>query len=597
MKYRILMLLVLAATLGAQDKKDANDEAVLRVYDLDGLAVRPVRWYTGDFPPPMEHEFALLGAPETRDNMPEDDAVEADAFEPADMVVNCVRAFLGDVEGIFAAEAVDDGRRLLARAKPEDQAIIARIVEKFREAGDPPVEIAVRRMSFPDRALDDSTRAMLLAPAKLGDEQLLALAKLDVHGGRQQGMLEVPVGRWGVFRATREIRYVPDFNAEIAQAASIADPVPARAADGVKAAVRPFVMSDGRLLLRVVASAGDRADDLRRFMMGPSEVRDELRIRTTDYGEVEQSDYRGAAVSTEAVVVVGQPAVVVLSSSTGSDVRWDVLALTVAAAPKAPPADTFVIQPVGALTAEDSERSLRWSSGTGELMMAGSEKPVERLPLDDLVDLLGRSGFPAEQEGEFRTGAADLCGGCVLLRGSAADVSKAGQAVATLERELIRPARLAIVLTVDRPGQESRTAGILASPMTVGRKAALAAYARMDTIGDYDVEVAQESRIADPNLTIVTAGSFANADLSQLDDGTYRLRLDLTVAGAPQGIQTSSARAGGVPPVQCVPLSKCVAPIRADLVAGRPRTFDLGPDPFSSTEGGRIRATVTVESQ
>jgi hypothetical protein len=91
-----------------------------------------------------------------------------------------------------------------------DHKTVARVLEQLRAAGDPAVEIDVRHFTIPDRALDDAARAMLLAPGQLEAEQIAALARLDIRGGRQGGTLQVPLGRWGVYRDTRQLRYVPD---------------------------------------------------------------------------------------------------------------------------------------------------------------------------------------------------------------------------------------------------------------------------------------------------------------------------------------------------------------------------------------------------
>jgi len=328
--------------------------------------------------------------------------------------------------------------------------------------------------------------------------------------------------------------------------------------------------------------------------MGASETQDTLRLRNTDYGDIEQCDYRGGAVSTEAVVPLGETACVVLATQTGPEVRWDVLALTVTSAPKPLVSETFAIMPVGALVAPDVVRELRWHGDTGELSLFAEDEPVQRLPLDSIVALLGMG---AGREGEFGFGDSRLDGGSLLLRGPASTLRATSESVAALERELVRPARLDVVLSVERPEGGRRTVGVLSAPMTVGRKAALASYLRMDTIGDYDVEIAQEARIADPVPQVATAGAFANAVLSRNPDGTFRLELDLTVAAAPEGIRTSFSRTGGVPLIQTVPLSKCVAPIRLDLAAGVARAVELGPDPFSGGGEGRLVASVSVQAR
>jgi hypothetical protein len=581
-------LLVLAAALGAQEA----EPSVLRVYDLGALAVGKRGWFDGENPGSAESDFSLLGSSH-QEAAREADWIHEDAWTPADLAVEVVRAFVGDVEGTFKLQPIDGGRRLLGRMTEADHRTVARVLEQLGAAGDPVVEIEVRHLTILDRSLDDATRAMLLAPGRLDADQIAALVRLDIRGGRQGGTLQTPLGRWGVYRDVRQLRYVPDFDVEIAQGASVPDPVPAIATDGLKVAIRPFLLRDGRFVLRVVSSMGDGSEP-RRFVMGSQEVQDELRLRNTDFGEVEQCDYRGAAVSTEMVVVPGRDGVMVLGTQAGAEVRWDVLALAVRGAPRPVTGDTFAVTPVGALVADDPPRALAWNGETGELSLVPEERPGARI---DTKGILDRLDFYAEQEGEFRVGNDSLSGGCLLFRGSAEGLRKVNDGIVALERELLRGALVEIRLDVAGPGAESRTAGLLAGPMTAGRKTALAAYMRMDTVGDYDTEVAQEARISDPKHVVVTVGVFANADLFLNLDGTYRLHVDLTASAAPEGIRTSASRAGGLPLVQTVPIAKRVASIRVDLAAGRPRTVELGTNPFPGGAGGRLVAVLTVQPQ
>jgi len=587
MTNRILaVLLALSTALLAQEP----DRPATRVYDLTSLAVTPHAEVYGEDTGPVAKPFSLLGSTRPEEGSQESDSFDEQPWAPADLVIEVVRTFVGDVKGIFELDATNGGLRLLSRMNEADQKTVARVIEQIRASGEPPIEIDVRHLTIDDRSLDEATRALLLVPGKIDEEQLAALARLDVRGGRQGGMVEAALGRWAVYREVRELRYVPDFDVEIAQGAAIPDPVPQTMADGLKVAVRPFLLRDSCYLLRVVASMGDRSGP-RRFDMGAREVQDVLRLRNTDYGEIEQCDYQGGVVSTEMVVVPGKPSVVVLASDTNGQVRWDLLALTVKTAPRAVTGDTFAVTPVGALVAQDPPRTLAWNAETGELSLIVWEEGLSRMPLDELVE---RIDFPAEMTGEFKSGSADLFAGSVLLRGPSEELRKANDRIATLESELIRPAMLEVRLMVESP-KESRTVGMLSAPVTLDRKAALASYLRMDTVGDYDVEVAQESRIADPVHIVATAGAFANVNLSENFDGGYRLDLGLVVSAAPQGIRTSEARAGGVPLLQTVQIAKRTTQIRIDLAPGRPRTIELGTSPFGAD--GRLVAVITVESQ
>jgi hypothetical protein len=589
---RPIVLLALAASLAAQDPEPAKDRPVLRVYELGALAPMLKRPLHGEGASPAERDFSILGSTHAWEAERESDWIEEEQPNLGGMVAELLKSF-GHEPSVMP---VDGGRALLVRAGEADHRTFARVVEQLRGAGDPPVELDVRHLTLFDRTLDDSARAALAAPGRIDAEQLALLARQqDARGGRRGGTLHAPLGRWAVYRAVRQVRYLPDFDVEIAQAAAVADPVPSIATDGLKVAVRPFLLRDGRLLLRVIASAGDLDGEVRHVSLAASEVQDELRLRNTDFGEVEQCDYRGGVVSTDLVAAPGRTATVVLATEAQGETRYDILALTVRASPRPAGVETFVVTPVGALVAGDFARGLSWHAQTGELtLLPREDEPPARFQIDGLIESLG---VPMEEEGEFRNAVGDLHGGSIIVRASMEKTRAFLDGIGAMERDLIRPVRLEIRFTVERPGRETRAVGLLASPITAGRGVALAAYRRVDTIGDYDVEVAQESRIADPNHVVVTAGIFANAAVFANADGTYRLHLDLTVRGAPEPIRPIVSHVGGVPTLQSVAISRRTDPLRLDVAPGKPRTIDLGPDPFVAGGDGRLVAVVTVEPQ
>jgi hypothetical protein len=575
---KLLIVIVLSALAAAQEA----ERPVFKVYDLGPLAPAAGARFL-ERPDGYHAEFSVLGnthASLTR----EEDWLDPARETHASMVLELLTAFAPALE--ITAQELNDKRQLLVGTTEAGHRILARIIGQLRAAADPPVEIDVRHLVLDGRALDDAGRAALEALARGAAEPPAALARLDRHGGRRGGTLVAPVGTWAVYRAVREIRYVPDYDVEIAQAASIADPIAAVATDGVKAAVRPFLLRDGRVLLRIVASAGDIDGEVRRVELQGREFQDTLRLRNTDLASVEQVDYDGGVVSTEAVVAPGGGCAVVLGSPAGGAARWDVLLFTVRAAPKpVGAADTFAVIPVGALTSADPARSLAWQP-SGELTLAAGEARTGSAIEEALA-------IDSNDEGEFLV-LSEVHGGTLLLRGTLEEVKAASETILALERALIRPARLDVRFAVERAGGEPAAAGGLVAPLVLGRPLALAAYRRIDTVGDYDVEIAQESRIADPNHVVVTAGYFGNALLSANPDATLRLHLDLTAAGAPDGMRAVAAQAGGVPLIQSVPLRRRVDPLRLDLAPGKPRRIELGPDPFSADEGGRLVAIVTV---
>ena len=161
--------------------------------------------------------------------------------------------------------------------------------------------------------------------------------------------------------------------------------------------------------------------------------------------------------------------------------------------------------------------------------------------------------------------------------------------VASFERELLRPVRLKIELLAG-----DKTVGLLAAPLLIDRTAAFAAYHQLDFLSDYEVEVAQEARIADPVRDFAYGGMFANVKVSPAGARNYRLRLDLRVA-AMDAIRAINPAAGGFGSLQSVPVRTRHVRTMLDLAPGRPKTIDLGRNPYAPDKPGRLIARVSVD--
>jgi len=369
--------------------------------------------------------------------------------------------------------------------------------------------------------------------------------------------------------------YVPDYDVEIAQAASIADPMALVANEGLKAVLRPFPLQDGRTLLRVYASAGDLDKEMRRFEMRSPERTETLRIRNTDYGMLEQSDFRGCAVSTEMVLKPGATAGMLAGYSRG---LTHVLLFRLKKAPPAPKTGTFVVMATGALSAEDPPYA--FDEWPGREILLSPRGEAVRIDVDELSEFLRNE---LEDDGaSFLHWASWLRGGATVVRAPTAKATRVLDALRTLERALLKPLRIDFKLS---------DGGQFSGPLLAGRPAAFGAFHRLDYVGDYNVEVAQQSRIADPVHSVAYAGIFANVTVHPASSGEYVVRIELKLLGMTEGIRKVASQAGGVPELQSVPVREIKTVVRARLKAGVAHSLDLGRNPYGA---GRLRATITI---
>jgi hypothetical protein len=586
-------LFLLALLAAAQEPAAPAGASFLRIHDLGPLS--PVSGRPEDRTPLAEGGFGLLG-PENVASGDEPAWMRLPEEQPEsrrDLVLEIFRSFAVGVE--MECWDVAQGSGILVRTTEEGHRMIARILDLLRRPGTPPVEMEVSHFSIDARTLDEAAAAALRAAAegRLDADQLAVLARCDTSKGRDRGTLHGSLGRWSCFRAAREVRYLPDYDVEIAQASAIADPIPRIATEGFVAAIRPLPMQDGRLLLRIVASAGRIDGGIRSFDLAAREQLDSLRIRNTDFGLIEQCDFQGGAVATDAAVSAGRPCAAVLASPAPGGTRYEVIAVTVRTLPKPPAPDTFLVAPIGALVAADPEWLFAWHAESGELQLLPIAGGEGRPPLDGgaLLDALDLASIHPDGSG-FLYRDETLYGGSLLLRADEAGARAALERLKEVERALVRPVWLDIRFAVEAPGAVAREVGVLASPLNVGRRMAAAAYRRMDSVGDYDVEVAQEARIADPIPHTVTAGLFANALVVPGSEQALRLLLDLEVAGVPEAIRTILPAAGGVPALQSESVRRREERLRIDLVPGQPKSIHLGSDPFDPAGEGRLIVTL-----
>jgi len=479
--------------------------------------------------------------------------------------------------------------QILVYGTEAEHGVAAHLIDRSREHAYLHVEI--RELVLPKRRLAGLARTALdaLLDGSATRETVERLKSLDAARGTRGGTLHAVPGLWTPLEQVRRVRYLSDFDVEIAQAASIADPIVRTGTEGLRVAVRGLPLTDGRVVLNVAASTGAFSGGLGRFELAASDPPESLAIRDTNYGAVEQADFRGACVATDLLLRPGRPAGVLLKSPDGSSDAAHVLLFRLRAGAVARSAARGeALLPIGAFTQPHPYFGLRTLLG-GSLRWRGTFERSENAAyrLDGIKEELERQ---LETDDGGYVEELDVLGGAVLVRASPARVAAMKDTLAALERQLLHPVRCAIELRRGAPGG-GQPVGELNATLLAGGHAALGAYRRVDHVGDYDVEVAQESRIADPIHRIANEGVLANVSVWRSGDG-YRMRLDLEVSalGPEERIEPD---AGGVGPLQRYPRAVRESTYHLELDPGVPATIDLGPAP-GGEPGERLEARVKV---
>jgi hypothetical protein len=576
------------------------DAPLDRVYDLSGIrsSVASIEGVAG---PESVQPFGPTSG--WKEGLPGPEAQEPGPS--LDRLIDLARSTLPpDLAESASMDVVGGDATIRVRTTAAGHDRVASLLDAFRADWGTPYEIDLRVLTLGEDAAGDALLAETeRAPrGRVGAELAARLVAADArHGLRGSTVLALP-GRWAFVEAVRETRVAADFDVEIAEAASIADPVAFRVAEGVRAAVRACPISDGRALVSFAAAAGDVAN-LRR-----------LEMRTKDLGALELPDACGALAVTETSLAAGETTAVVLAAPTtasGASSRY-VVVLRLASVPSRSRSGDLAILPTGALCAPRPRPAFGRAEGDdedGQSVLGGGVylrwlEPGVGHWLDGLVQQVHEgAGGAFEEEGTFLTGAGDWPGGgALILRAPPATLAKAAAVLAEAEREATGTVWTSVRLVETPPdvakGEDAvrggRTVGVLAGPVVPGGIAAFASHRSTAFVGDYDVEVAQSARIADPIPLTATGGVLVEVRLARAARGAWRVDASLR-ASSTGPVEPAPAQASEVGVLERIPVRRTRFAGSVVVAPGTPRAVDLGESPWRAPGTTRLWAVFRVE--
>lgn len=564
MTLAIVSLLALAAR--------AQDARMWRAYDIGASPVYRHVPVNEDRPTPP---FGLLGLAPPSNAQQNENLWETGDNEPdglAEIAPGILKSLIPGINFLGARDS------LLIEGTAADHRLIARTIQLLR--AQTLIAVEVRHLSLPGD-LDPAGRR-LIADALAGNidaATLAGLRKLDESGGWSGGTIHALAGSWAPLEATRRVLYLPEFDVEIAQGSSVADPIPARATEGLRAAIRAFPLNDGRVLIRLMTSAGRLDPHMARFSLKARDLPDTLAIRDTNFGMVEQAEYRGCCTMTSFLARSGATQAFLLGSPDDRTDRQDLLLLTPRITRRATDETTLAMLPIGSLTNHAHRWRLALAAGGQPAWLSEKDASPRFADAKEALERLA-------ERGEYTSvSESDYAGGALFVQAPKPMIQSMRELLASLEKTVLHQVRVEIDLVVVRDAKRTRI-GAISQPTLVGGRTSFAAYRTLDYVADHDVEVAQEARIADPIHRIATAGVLGNAQVWRVGSG-YRMALELSVSAleAPTTIEHGT---GGVGALQRVPQTLRHSTFYLDFPDEKAREIDLGANPFGDRQGHLI---------
>lgn len=478
-----------------------------------------------------------------------------------------------------------DSGNLVARNRPEVLARVEAFLGELAAMAAHRTAVALEVYELPREKFGAVPVAGDLSPAAFA---ALGARKLD------SASAEVWPGVRGALKVASRVRYVADYQVEIAQGSMIADPVVDFLEEGFAAELSAHPTLDGdKVLVEMLLQSGQLDRPMREVKMAfdeeylPEPLRSPAR---SSYGTLQLPSFRHAeAFATKLLPSGSSFAVPCLSGD--RCVVFVVTPRVLGSPPAGPLADAGALcaQPFSYRFGYPPESDVSDWPLFAPRVWAWSEVPPA-LRVDSLTEFVNG----ADPEGLGATNPASPRG-MLAVSGAEDGRNRARNFVRAREKELLRPVTVDLrVLSAPAEATEELLFGGRAATLS-GRSASIMAGDTLNYLADYDVEVAQEARIADPEVAQSFAGFVANVlPRLTLDGKTADVRLEVLFARRkPVTSFDTSAQTLGT--VDIVDERRVVFNTTVEVTLGEPFTIDAGLDPLDPARRVVLRVLATAE--
>ena len=460
----------------------------------------------------------------------------------------------------------------------------------------------------------DLESALYQLAAAARQRVLLHVEVLDddsARGCRVSGSLELPVGVRKALAVTSRVDYVCDYEVEIAQASNISNPIYDHVEEGlvVEAVAHPLL--DGNRVLLEAYLQFCCLDEMRAVELGLDEECFNQPFRSPErftMGTVQLPGCSHADLHLSLVVPLGEDVLVpVVSGDRKATLRFHVEQLDASSPGRLLDVGALTTPAFGLRTAEPSEFSDR--EGYHRTVSLRRRADVEGLrPLgtvDEVIEIVHMGVAPPRwEEGDEGLGA--LSNGQVAVTARPDLLAQVRAFLVEREAEALRPVVLDVAVLSVRdsvaPGPGRELDEELATVLTSGRLhtlsgrwASLRIGSTRNYVADYDVEVAQEARIPDPNVG-QTFGGLA-ADLRPhlpLGGRTVRVDLDLLFSQDELAAQPFDSGTQYLGPIEQVRARRTRLDTSIGVPLGGRTLIDAGPDPHNP--GARLIVAISANT-
>jgi hypothetical protein len=509
------------------------------------------------------------------------------SFLEADQLVEMIRSQVDPENWDRGGEILAAGDGLLVvRSWPN---VLGRIETLLSELG---AEASRRtRVTFEVYEVDPEKYAEVAA---VSDAAALDFAAL---GGRrlESASAEAWPGVRSALKVTDRVRYVADYDPEIAQGAMIADPIVRFAEEGLAVEFTAHPLLDGdRVLVETVLQSGHLVRPIREVKLAIDEEYLPEPFRLPDrsvIGTLSLPEFRHAeAFASRLLGSGGKFAVPCLAGN-----RCVVFVIGATVLDGAATSRLLDTGPLCRLPIAREFGYPREVETSEKVLLAPRPRLAETLlpPLEG--ELLAEMVYTATGAGSVLV----LPGGTMIVSGSDEARDRAKEYLRAREKEVFRPVAVDLRIVSSPAGVAEDDAGrpLLAGKVVTlsGRKACLMAGDTLNYLADHDVEVAQESRIADPVIAQSFAGLVANVTPRlAAAGGAAQVAVELLVARrAPMGVFATGSQCLGT--VDVVEEKRTILVTTVGATLGEPCRLDAGPDPSDPARRLTLVITVTAD--